>query len=414
MVRNFSYRGVVLLRRETSDDRLVVPRMPNELQQHIGSTAFAFRGYNVTNLGRTPELLAHPAFGPTVRRHLEQASAVCAAEIGRPVDLVRVVEDRIEPGLDRYAEAVALIMAAELAQIALLERHFGVLFSEARLTFGYSLGELTAIICSGMYSAEGVMRVPIALAEDSAALAENAHMGILFSRGPVIEELAVRRLCQQITAEGNGTIGCSAVLSPNTYLLLGQHDTIGRFSVMMHDVLPKSAHLRVNPDRWPPLHTEIVRQRFIPDRASLLMEGMRGSYVPPCPPIVSLVTGKRSYDDVHARDILRRWCDHPQRLWDAVYDTLASGVTTVVHVGPEPNVAPATFTRLAENVQQQISGSSWGSYGLRAAKGLARRPWLASILPSRAALLRAADLKQIILEDWLLENGKNLHDPIPE
>jgi hypothetical protein len=26
--------------------------------------AFAFRGYNLTNLGRTPELLAHPAFGP--------------------------------------------------------------------------------------------------------------------------------------------------------------------------------------------------------------------------------------------------------------------------------------------------------------------------------------------------------------
>jgi [acyl-carrier-protein] S-malonyltransferase len=384
--------------------------MPNELQQHIGSTAFAFRGYNVTNLGRTPELLAHQAFGPTVRKHLELAGAVCASEIGRPVDLVRIVEERNEPGLANYAEAVALVMAVELAQVELLEQHFGVRFSEGRLTFGYSLGELTAIICSGMYAAEPVMRVPIALAEDSAALAENASMGILFSRGPAIDEMVVRRLCQQITSEGDGTIGYSAVLSPNTYLLLGQNDTVGRFYAMMHDVLPKPVHLRMNPDRWPPLHTEIVRQRFIPDRASLMMEKLRDTYVPPSPPIVSLVTGKRSYDAVQARDILRRWCDHPQRLWDAVYETLASGVTTLVHVGPAPNLVPATFTRLAENVQQQTSGRTWGSYGLRAAAGLARRPWLASMLPSRAALLRAADLKQVVLEDWLLEHGRTLVD----
>ena len=40
--------------------------------------------------------------------------------------------------------------------------------------------------------------------------------------------------------------------------------------------------------------------------------------------------------------------------------------------------------------------------------GLARRPWLSALLPSRAALLRAPLLKHVILEDWLLEQGKNL------
>jgi [acyl-carrier-protein] S-malonyltransferase len=388
--------------------------MPNEIQRHIGSTAFAFRGYNVTNLGRTAELLAHPAYGPMVRSYLEMGSDVCARVTGKPANLIERVESNTEPGLDNYAEAVALIMSVELAHMSLLERHFGVYFREARLAFGYSLGELTAIISTGMYAAEPVMTVPISLAADCADLAQDAHMGILFSRGPAIDEVVVRKLCQQITSEGQGTIGISSVLSPNTYLLLGQDDTVGRFYAMMRDVLPKSAHLRMNPEKWPPLHTEIVRQRFIPDRASLLMEKMHGTYVPPTPPIVSLVTGKRSYDEVHARDLLRRWCDHPQRLWDAVYETLATGVTTVVHVGPAPNLVPATFTRLAENVQQQTSGKSWGSYGLRTVAGLARRPWLTSLLPSRAALLRATDLKQIILEDWLLENGKNLRDPAPE
>ena len=48
------------------------------LRDRIGSTALAFRGYNVTNLGRTAELLAQPAYAETVERHLRDASAVHA------------------------------------------------------------------------------------------------------------------------------------------------------------------------------------------------------------------------------------------------------------------------------------------------------------------------------------------------
>jgi [acyl-carrier-protein] S-malonyltransferase len=135
---------------------------------------------------------------------------------------------------------------------------------------------------------------------------------------------------------------------------------------------------------------------------------MRGGLQPPCPPVFSLVTGDVSYDDFHARDILRDWADHPQRLWDAVYATLAGGITTVIHVGPAPNVIPATFHRLGENIRQQTAGRSLGKMGMRAAAGLARRPWLSALLPSRAALLRAPLLKHVILEDWLLEHGKEL------
>jgi [acyl-carrier-protein] S-malonyltransferase len=379
--------------------------MPNELQRHIETTAFSFRGYNVRNLGKTPELLAHSLYGPTIERHLREASAICSSEIGRPVDLVKRVIERSEPDLDHYAEAVALVMSVEFAQIELLQNFFGVHFSEAKLAFGYSLGELAAVACAGVMTPENAMRVPIALAEDAASLAHNATMGILFSRGPTIDETDVLRLCRQITAEGKGTIGISAVLSPNTYLLLGQNETMARFAQTMHEALPAPVHLRINPDRWPPLHTEIARQKHIPDRASVMMERMPGGFVPPCPPVVSLVTGKRSYDDVHGRDILRHWVDQPQRLWDAVYDTLASGVTVVIHVGPDPNVTPATFHRLSDNVLQQTSGRTLSSYGLRAAAGMVRRPWLSAILPSRAALLRAPLLKHILLEDWLLEHG---------
>ena len=380
-------------------------RMSNPLQSKIASTAFAFRGYNVTNLGRTPELLEHPAYGPTVRRYLQRAGEICADIIHRPVDIFDLVARREEPGMDRYAEAVGMIVAADLAQVQLLEECHGVRYREAKLAYGYSLGELSAVACGGVFDMAEVLSVPVAMAADCAALAENVVMGVLFSRGPAINEFDVHRLCRKITAEGHGTIGMSAILSPNTYLLLGQNDTVARFKATMHEFLPDPAHIKVNPERWPPMHTPIVRQKYIPDRAAVMMDRMRGGLQPPCPPVLSLVTGERSYDDYHARDILRDWSDHPQRLWDAVYETLSCGITTVIHVGPGPNVIPATFNRLSENVRQQTVGRSLGKMGMRAAAGLARRPWLSALLPSRAALLRAPMLKHIILEDWLLENA---------
>ena len=161
----------------------------------------------------------------------------------------------------------------------------------------------------------------------------------------------------------------SSILSPNTYLLLGQNDTVNRFTAVMHDVLPMPAHVRMNPDRWPPMHTEIVRQNNIPDRAAVMMERMPGGFVPPCPPIISLVTGRRSYDDWNARDILRQWTDQPQRLWDVVYETLAAGVTTVVHVGAEPDITPATFRRLSDNVEQQAATRRFRQMGNAGGKG---------------------------------------------
>jgi [acyl-carrier-protein] S-malonyltransferase len=379
--------------------------MNNSLSAKIATTAFAFRGYNTTNLGRTPELLAHPTYGRTMRRYLQRGSEVCAGIIGRPVDLIETVSRREEPGMDRYAEAVSLIVAADLAQVELLEEFHGVRFREAKMAYGYSLGELSAVACAGVFTMAEVLSVPVAMATDCAALASNVTMGVLFSRGPAIDEQDVNRLCRLITSEGQGTIGVSAILTPNTYLLLGQNETVGRFKAEMHKFLPDPAHIKINPERWPPLHTPISRQRHIPDRSAVMMDVMRGGLQPPCPPVLSLVTGERSYDDYHARDILRDWVDHPQRLWDAVYETLSSGITTVIHVGPGPNVIPATFNRLSENVKQQISGRTFGRMGMRAADGLARRPWLSALLPSRAALLRAPLLQHIILEDWLLEHS---------
>lgn len=370
----------------------------------ISQTALALRGYNVTNLGRTAELRCVPAYRPILDRWLDELGRICADAIGRRVDLIANVESGLEAGLDRYAEAVALIAAVELAQLEILETQHKVAWRGAKLMMGYSLGELVAVAAAGLFPPEGVLKPPLAMATDCAALAEEVTMGVLFSREAVIEESVVVRLCDEVTAEGRGVIGISAVLSPNTYLVLGQGQTLASFTSRIKQALPR-ASVRRNDFSWPPLHTPIVRQKHVPDRASVMMQSIPPTSAKPSPPILSLVTGKMSYGDADDREVLRQWVDHPQRLWDAVCVVLSSGVRTVVHVGPEPNLVPATFSRLAENVRQQTRGASLGAMGMRAVQGLVERPWLASLLPGRAALLRAPSIEQIVLEDWLLENA---------
>ncbi len=372
-------------------------------RDRFGQVAVAFRGYNVTNLGRSTELLAHRQFGPTVERFLSEASAICSDAMRLPVDLVRRVRENRETNLETYHEAMALIVAVELAQLEILEEFFDFEFRRARMVFGYSLGELTAVIAAGVFEMQHALKLPLAVAADCVELADNVTMGVLFSRGPVLDFDEVKRLCLRINYEGAGVIGISSILAPNTVLLLGQYGTVDRFGQLMHDVMPKRVYLRKNKDQWPPVHTPLVWQRNIPNRVGVLAHTLPGGFTSPIPPVFSLVTGKASYNDFNVREILMQWIDHPQRLWDAVYETLACGAETVIHVGPGPNLIPATFQRLRDNVQAQLTGNSLNKLGLRAMARAVRRPWLTAVLPSRTALLRAPAVEHIILEDWLLE-----------
>jgi [acyl-carrier-protein] S-malonyltransferase len=377
--------------------------MASHPRDRFGSFVVAFRGYNTTNLGRSTELLAHPLYGSILERYLREASQICADAVGQRVDLVQRVRQNRETDLESYHEAITLIVATSLAQLEILEEFFDFEYKRARMVFGYSLGELTAVIASGVFEMQHALKLPLAVSADCVALAENVTMGVLFSRGPVLDFDEVKRLCLHINNEGAGVIGISSFLAPNTVLLLGQYGTVDRFSQLMHDVFPKRVYLRKNSDKWPPVHTPLLWQKNIPNRVGVLAHTLPGGFTAPNPPVFSLVTGKANYNDFNAREILMQWVDQPQRLWDAVYETLACGAETVIHVGPGPNLVPATFNRLRDNVQAQLTGNSLNKLGLRAMARAVRRPWLTAVLPSRTALLRAPAVNHIILEDWLLE-----------
>src|SRR5262245_38557866 len=65
-----------------------------DLKEQVRTATFAFRGYDVSNLGRSPELLEHRVYGPVVRALLDRASVVCGEVLKAPVDLAARVQAR--------------------------------------------------------------------------------------------------------------------------------------------------------------------------------------------------------------------------------------------------------------------------------------------------------------------------------
>jgi [acyl-carrier-protein] S-malonyltransferase len=172
----------------------------------------------------------------------------------------------------------------------------------------------------------------------------------------------------------------------------------------MADSLPEQTHLRKNSNIFPPMHTPIVWERAIPNRAAVMLHTLRGPFAPPDPPVFSLVTSRMDYNALTARDILQRWTDHPQMLWDAVQETFSNGTETILHIGPDPNLIPATYKRVSDNVQ----AAAKQRFGVRAVQAVVRQSWLSALLPEGAALLRAPLIEQINLEDWLLSHSPRM------
>ncbi|HMO36835.1 MAG TPA: hypothetical protein PKA06_12400, partial [Gemmatales bacterium] len=250
---------------------------PVQLQSRINNSAFTFRGYNTTNLGRSLELLQHPLYGQDVARILQEHSIMASDLLKHQVDLVTRIQNQQETcDLSTYAEDIVLIVSMSMAQLFLLEKYFEISFKQCKLAFGYSLGEPTALAASEVYTVEGVLRPLLEMAPDSVELARNITMGVLFSRGPALDTEAVQKLCIEIGIEGHGIISPSTYLSPNSLLLLGQDDSVGIFKERMKERFSDKVYLRTNPHRWAPMHTPIVWQRNIPNRAALILQRTSG------------------------------------------------------------------------------------------------------------------------------------------
>ena len=369
-----------------------------DLKNGIKKTALALRGYNVTNLGETPKLLQHKYFGPIVEKHLRRAGDFCAEVMQTPVDLVQRVRDERESTLEEYHEAIALIVSVEQAHLEILETFFELSVADADMMYGFSLGEISALVAAGVLRMEDALEIPLQMSRDAVELAHDVTLAVVFSRTENIPFKNVQRVCMEINGEGRGVIGVSTILAPNSLLLIGQGDTIDRLAARKSEISRERVHIRRNDHQWPPMHTPIVWQRNITNRSQVLMHTMKGGCRAPHPPVLSLVTGDFSYDEVNTRQIIGNWIDHPQQLWDAIDTTLSRGIETVLHIGPQPNIIPGTFARLAANVTLQTQGT----FRMRTLSRIVGQRWLTGILPKRANLLRAPKVRHVIVEEWLL------------
>lgn len=375
--------------------------MADQIFKRLSTTAFVFRGYNVSNLGRCVELLKHPRYGNYLMQRLVDCGQIASDVIGRRIDLVGRVTRREETDLESYPDAIALIVAAEIAHVDILEKEYEVHLGSAQYLMGYSLGELSALVAAKCLSLEDALMIPLSLSQDIARLAPTCTLAVVFSRKATLSASIVSRVCQEISAEGNGLIGISSVLSPNSVIVIGEGETTSRLHERLTELTSDRVYVKKNPNKWPPMHTPIVWRENINSRAALLMSQMKSGFTVPTPPVLSLVTGACSYTDYNVRDLICQWVDKPQNLWNAVYHTLRTGTETIIHIGPEPNIVPATYSRLAENVDAQIKAS----ISTRTLSTLVYRPWLEALIGERAYLLRAPSIKQVTLEDWLLDKA---------
>ena len=223
-----------------------------DLKARIGTSSLAFRGYDVQNLGRTPELLAHPVYGSTVRRYLDLASAVAADTLHRPFDLAAPVERHEETTLEAFAEDVALIVSMELAQLALLEEFFGIR-AQARnrpsATASANWRRSSVAACSRWKNSYR-FRSPAPTTAPRASPPRRRWASS--SRGPAVLLKDVQDLCTEVSAEGNGMVGVSSYIAPNTILVIGQGDTLSRLEKALPKRLPGKTMLRRSLIRFRP------------------------------------------------------------------------------------------------------------------------------------------------------------------
>jgi [acyl-carrier-protein] S-malonyltransferase len=374
-----------------------------DLKKRISTAAIAFRGYDASNAGRTGELLTHPVYGSIVRANLDATAKLCSDVLGKTVDLAARVVAGEPSTLDTFVEDIGTIIGAELAQVEILEKVFEIPVRQARLCFGHSIGELSALVLAGVYQLDQLLPVPLGLAPDCAQLTPGTTIGILSLHGGTLRIEDVEHLCASISRRGHGLIGPSTYLSPYQVLLLGQADTLTLLEEEMRNFLPPAVTLRRKPNHWPPLHTPIVWERNIPNRTAMAMHHIAGGDRKPQPSVVSCATGVANYDEWNSRAILADWTDHPQRLWDVMENTLASGAELVVHVGPEPRLLTTGFERLGHRIMKQLKTAHMERLGSSLIPSIGRSRWLNRKLPANAVLLRAPFLNHIILEDWLLD-----------
>ncbi len=95
-----------------------------DLTQHIETTALAFRGYDVANLGRSRELLEHSVYGAIVRSTLDQPPRSVPRSCTPGFDLADFILAGEKTSLTTFPHDIATIVGMELGATHLARGEF--------------------------------------------------------------------------------------------------------------------------------------------------------------------------------------------------------------------------------------------------------------------------------------------------
>ena len=267
--------------------------------------------------GAVRNSLTHPAFGPIVRATLESASSLCSDALGEKVDLAARILAREPSELSTFVQDIGTVVGMQIAQVRILEEIFDIPVRQARLSFGHSIGELSALVLGGVYEMEQLLPVPLSLATDCAELTADTTMGILSVHGGTLQIEDVEHLCASISRHGSWAdraVDVSlAVPGASPWPARHAERCSSTRCVIFFRRASRCGAGRTTGRR---LHTPIVWERNIPNRTAMAMHHTGGGDRKPTPTVVSCATGTASYDEWNSRAILADWTDHPQRLWD--------------------------------------------------------------------------------------------------
>jgi [acyl-carrier-protein] S-malonyltransferase len=187
---------------------------------------------------------------------------------------------------------------------------------------GHSLGEYSALVCSGALTLADAVRTVRARGQ---FMQEAVPVGTGAMAAVIGGELAaIERVCAEASA---GQICSTANLnSPNQVVIAGNTEAVDRAIELLKGVAKRAIKLNVSA----PFHCALMK----PAQDRLEVELQKLSFGDAMSPVITNVDARETTAGSELRDALVRQVSAPVRWVESVELLMKSGVTTVIEVGP--------------------------------------------------------------------------------
>lgn len=272
--------------------------------------AFVFPGQGSQQVG----------MGAALARALPESRAVFeAADAALGVPLSKLCFEGSEADLLLTANAQPAILTTSLAAHAAL-RARGV---NADFVAGHSLGEYSALVAAGVLSlADAVVAVRRRgqYMQEAVPVGVGAMAAVLMLDLPAIEVACLEAAQGQVVAPAN-------VNSPGQVVIAGHAEAVDR---AIEACKARGARRAVKLPVSAPFHCALME----PAQARMAADLAKLSFRDPDPPLVNNVEARVVASGDECRDGLVRQVTAPVRWQESVERLVASGVDTVIEVGP--------------------------------------------------------------------------------